>query len=246
MLLLLPVHRWFALFSGIGSWLLLLLVSWIGSWQILLILWLISWILLVKVWLGPLLFWTLLLFLALSEIIFSFSHYLLLLCCFRFVQVTHLVLINIKFDFHGLWTWFCTYTVARVFGYLTLTSLMHNCRLNLILVLVLVHLPGHLPGHINRLLWILIDCSDRRRYVDHRHLCLIHANISNIHVNINGILLLWILGTSLSRIPSMCWIIGHLGWLLLTVHLQRSLGSTSWPRFLFLYHFLLCFSSIEI
>ena len=86
---------------------------------------------------------------------------------------------------------------------------MHNCGLNLILILILVNLPSHLPSHIYGLLWILIDRSDWCGDVDYWDLSLIHANVGNIHVDVDGVLLLRIFIISLSLKATMRRVVGH-------------------------------------
>ena len=123
---------------------------------------------------------------------------------------------------------------------LALASFVDNRRLQLIWIRChLIDIPSHIDGScriiIIHLCW----------HIYQGYLCIIHSNIRNVHIDINGIALL------LLELTLALWLISMIRahqftWLLLIIHLQWRLGTTSWPCFRLLLHFLLGFSAFKV
>lgn len=123
---------------------------------------------------------------------------------------------------------------------LALASFVDHRRLQLIWISSnWINIPSHIDS--SRRIIIIHLCW----HIYQGYLSIIQSNIGDVHININSIALL------LLELALALWLIAMIrthqfAWLLLTVHLQWRLGTTSWPCFRLLLHFLLCFSTVEV
>lgn len=185
-----------------------------------------------------------LLLFALSLIAFSLSY-----CCllrFSFVWITKLILIKMKLDINrcsGCISFSINWPIVIFVTFrldLALASFVDNRRLQLIWIRSnLIDVPSHIDSSC----WIIIIHLCWHIYQG--YLSIIHSNIRDVHIDINSIALL------LLELTLALWLISMIGahqftWLLLIIHLQWRLGTTSWACFWLLLHFLLCFSAFKV